>query len=290
MSAPSPAQTSEASVSEAVDAALPAIMMDARRAAAAVVMGEHGKRRAGTGDAFWQHREWNNGESVRQIDWRRSARSDKLFVREREWQTPALLQVWCDQRATMDWRSQAALPTKAQRALVLGLALSMATRAGGERVSALGQGAPLTDELLFARVLSVGGTSAPTGSTAGQVVLISDGLEAPDVWQQRARDIRSTRAELIVVLVRDPAEAEFPYEGRVAFQSTQGQSPIVIGRAQNAQQDYIAAYREHMDSVSRMILATGSQVFSHATNSPIVPILLTLAGALDGGSNKGRTF
>jgi uncharacterized protein (DUF58 family) len=275
-------------VGEAIQAALPAIIMDARRAAASIVMGEHGKRRAGAGDAFWQHREWTNGESIRQIDWRRSARSDKLFVRERERQVPALLQVWCDTRPSMDWRSDVTLPTKAQRGLVLGLALAIATKAGGERVCALGSGAPFSEEMLFTQILGNAGKTFVDRILAGQVVIVSDGLEPSEVWANRAKAVRSARAQLIVVLVRDEAEATFPYKGRVSFSAAPGSDPIVIGAAQSAQSDYQSAYQAHIDSVRSAILEAGGQVVSHVTRDPAVPTLLRLAALLDGAAPQSR--
>jgi uncharacterized protein (DUF58 family) len=283
-----PANALEGLVGEALEAALPAIIMDARRAAASIVMGEHGKRRAGAGDSFWQHREWANGESIRTIDWRRSARSDKLFVRERERQVPALLQIWCDSRSGMNWQSDQSLPTKAQRGLVLGLALALATRAGGERVCALGQGAPLRDEGQFARILNDSGKTIANKILPGQVVLISDGLESAEVWANRAKEVASARAHLIVVLVGDPAEASFPFEGRVSFSAAAGATPVLVGRAQTAQSDYQNAYRRHMEAVNQAVRDSGGQVFRHVTSDPAVPTLLSLAAALDGGSLSRR--
>jgi uncharacterized protein (DUF58 family) len=282
------ASTVDKTVIEALNAALPAIMMDARRAAASIVMGEHGKRRAGAGDAFWQHREWVNGESIRQIDWRRSARSDKLFVRERERQVPALLQVWCDGRTGMNWTSDPAIATKAQRGFVLGLALAIAVRSGGERVCALGLGTPLSNELAFAEHLMQSGQSAPNRFQAGQVLMISDGLEAPEIWELRAKQVAAARAHLIVVLVADKAEQDFPFEGRVSFTGAADDVPIVVGRAQNAQADYVAAYRSHLATVENAILSAGGQVFHHVTSAPAVPALLQLAAALDGAAPRSQ--
>lgn len=273
---------------EALDAALPAIMMDARRAASSIVMGEHGKRRAGLGDAFWQHREWTNGESIRQVDWRRSARSDKLFVRERERQVPALLQIWCDGRAGMNWTSDTATPTKAQRSLMMGLALAIATRAGGERVCALGFGTPLSHELQFVRVLGEAGGEPPRQFKAGQVLMISDGLEGPEIWASRAKQVAGARAQLIVLLISDRAEQEFPFQGRVTFSAGPDQSPHLVGRAQAAKADYVRAYNQHLGAVQNAIKQAGGQVFAHSTFEPAVPTLLQLAAALDGGAIRSR--
>jgi uncharacterized protein (DUF58 family) len=273
---------------EAHDAALPAIMMDARRAASSIVIGEHGRRSAGAGDAFWQHREWTNGESIRQIDWRRSARSEKLFVRERERQVPAILQVWCDNRANMAWRGDSNTPTKAQRGLVLGLALSIATRAGGERVCALGPGSPLSNEVAFAHLLTNAGQSVPNDFQAGQVLMISDGLEQPDVWAHRAKQVLSARAHLIVVLIADRYEQDFPFQGRVAFSASDSDHPLVVGRAQGARDGYVLAYRRHLAAVEQAIIGSSGQVFRHVTSDPAVPILLTISAVLDGAAPIAR--
>jgi uncharacterized protein (DUF58 family) len=71
---------------EALGQSLPPLLAEAELLAATVVLGDHGRRRAGMGDEFWQYRPAHAGDSARMIDWRRSARSDSHFVREREWQ------------------------------------------------------------------------------------------------------------------------------------------------------------------------------------------------------------
>ena len=46
-----------------------------------MVGGLHGRRRAGPGESFWQFRPFVTGEAAARIDWRRSARDDRLYVR-----------------------------------------------------------------------------------------------------------------------------------------------------------------------------------------------------------------
>jgi hypothetical protein len=283
-----PKTQAEAGLIEALETALPAIMMDARRAAASVMMGEHGTKRAGIGDMFWQHREWTSGESLRQIDWRRSARSDRIFVRERERQAPALLQIWCDGRAGMAWASEAGRTTKAQRSLMMGLAVAIAARNGGERVCALGLGSPMSQELAFAGALVQAGLAFPPQFQAGHVLIISDGLENPDVWTQRAKRIASMRAHFLCVLVADPAEAAFPFLGRVSFRSGQSGAPVIVARAQAAQSAYIAAYHDHLVKVEKAIVSTGGEVFRHITSDPATPVVRSIALALGAGAVKRR--
>ena len=100
--------------------------------------GAHGRRRAGTGEAFWQFRPFGPGEAVSRIDWRRSARDDRTYVREREWEAAQTVWLWIDRSPSMAFVSDLAREPKLDRALVLGLAAADLLVRGGERVGLLG--------------------------------------------------------------------------------------------------------------------------------------------------------
>ena len=70
----------------ALAAVMPRLVLESRRIAATVIHGLHGRRRAGSGENFWQFRRYVPGEEARRVDWRRSARGDELYVREQEWE------------------------------------------------------------------------------------------------------------------------------------------------------------------------------------------------------------
>src|SRR3954452_12360033 len=117
---------------------LPSLVASAKELAASVMHGVHGRRRAGTGENFWQFRPFTFGEAAQHIDWRRSARDDRLYVREREWEAAHNIWFWIDRSASMGFASALALSPKAERALVLGLALADTLVEGGERTGLLG--------------------------------------------------------------------------------------------------------------------------------------------------------
>src|SRR5215210_2470038 len=117
---------------------MPRLILEARRVAAALSHGLHGRRRAGPGETFWQFRPFVAGEAAQRIDWRRSARDDRLYVREREWETAHTIWFWVDRSASMGFASDLAQAPKIERALVLGLALADTFVEGGERVGLLG--------------------------------------------------------------------------------------------------------------------------------------------------------
>ena len=126
----------------ALAARLPDLLVAARRIAANVLLGLHGRRHPGPGETFWQFRPYVAGESARQIDWRRSARDDHLFVREREWEASQTVWLWVDLSPSMDFRSRLSETTKLDRAVILMLALADMLGRGGERVGIPGLAEP----------------------------------------------------------------------------------------------------------------------------------------------------
>ena len=104
-----------------------------------VAQGEHGRRRAGTGDSFWQYRRYQAGDPVQNIDWRQSAKSGlprsgkRMRIRQN-------IYLWADLSASMNWHSHPDLPVKADRAVVITLAIASLLILGGERISRLETG------------------------------------------------------------------------------------------------------------------------------------------------------
>src|SRR5437016_6699638 len=117
-----------------LSATMPRLILEARRVAATVIHGLHGRRRAGTGENFWQFRRFMSGEPSSRVDWRRSARDDHLYVREREWEAAHTIWIWPDLSPSMEFASPLGRETKRDRALVLAFALGELLVRGGERV------------------------------------------------------------------------------------------------------------------------------------------------------------
>src|SRR6201981_373576 len=99
-------------------AAMPRLILEARRVAATVIHGLHGRRRAGPGENFWQYRRFMSGEPARGVDLRRSARGGTLYVREQEWEAAHTVWIWADRSPSMTFSSPLALEPKLDRTLV----------------------------------------------------------------------------------------------------------------------------------------------------------------------------
>src|SRR5690606_15326347 len=99
-----------------------------------VIAGWHGRRQRGIGENFWQFRPYVEGESMSRIDWRRSARDDHTYIRDREWEAAHTVWLWADPSPSMLYKSTTATVSKESRALVLIFAMAELLSRGGERI------------------------------------------------------------------------------------------------------------------------------------------------------------
>ena len=125
-----------------LSARLPSLVIAARRVAQTVRHGVHGRRRAGSGETFWQFRPFLSGEPSSRVDWRRSAREERAFVREREWEAAHTVWIWFDRSASMQFASSLAPASKVDRATLLALAFADLCVRGGERAGLLASPGP----------------------------------------------------------------------------------------------------------------------------------------------------
>src|ERR1700751_4205505 len=105
-------------------AAMPRLILEARRVAATVIHGLHRRRRPGPAENFGQYRRFVSGEPASRVDWRRSARDDHLYVREQEWEAAHTVWIWPDRSPSMIFASTLSQDTKLHRALVIAMALA----------------------------------------------------------------------------------------------------------------------------------------------------------------------
>jgi uncharacterized protein (DUF58 family) len=275
---------------EELAARLPPLLAEAEKVARAVAQGAHGRRAAGPGEAFWQYRRAQPGDGLGAIDWRRSARSDHLFVRETEWAATQTVWLWLDGSPSMHWRSDTGLPTKFERARLLVLALAALLLRGGEKVAPLApDGAPCWGRGALAR-LAAGLERRPDAPPApparlprhAAIVLAGDFLGPPDELAARIGSLARLGAAGHLLHILDPAEEELPYEGRLRFAGLEGEGELETGRAE----DLRAAYRErlagHRDRLAALARAHGWSLTAHRTDRPPAPCLLALAQRVGG--------
>lgn len=278
-------------------ARMPRMVLESRRVAASLVHGIHGRRRAGAGESFWQFRPFVNGEAAGRIDWRRSGRDERLYVREREWESPHSVWLWVDRSASMAFRSSLAGAPKVERAFVLALALADTLVEGGERVGLLGLKTPVASRRIAELVAETYAAhegdldeDMPPPDAVGrldEVLLVGDFLApaADIVGRVDAISSRGARGHLLMVV--DPAEETFPFQGQAVLHEAEAGLSLRIGDAGAWGATYRARMRAHRDAIAEGVRRRGWTLTIHHTDRPASEAALRILTLLSTGTGKG---
>jgi uncharacterized protein (DUF58 family) len=274
-------------------AGMPRLMLEARRIAATVIHGLHGRRRAGSGENFWQYRRFLSGEPARRVDWRRSARDDHLYVREQEWEAAHTVWLWPDRSPSMHFVSQLARDSKLERALVVTLALAEILVEGGERVGIPGLMRPTASRQVIDRIaqamLHDAGERASlppafSPSPLSEIVMLSDCWSPVSDIRERIEYLSGARAHGHVVQIVDPVEETFPYSGRVEFLDPEGTESVTAGRAETWRDDYLARLAAHRAQLRAETDRLGWSFIVHRTDRPASEVVLALHARMGEGA------
>jgi len=275
-------------------AEIPRLILEARKVAATVIHGTHGRRRAGPGESFWQYRRFMSGEPANRVDWRRSGRDDLLYVREQEWEAAHTVWLWPDRSPSMAFRSQLAQESKLERALMLTFALAEVLVDGGERVGIPGLMRPSGSRVVIDRLAEaimydpMERPSLPQGFTPAS---LSEIIVLSDLWSP-TEEVRRTIAQLSaagaaghLLQIVDPAEEVFPYSGRVEFVEPESGDMITAGRAENWRADYEARIARHRADIRADTDRLRWSFTIHRTDRSAADVLLSLHARLGAGQD-----
>jgi uncharacterized protein (DUF58 family) len=277
-------------------ARIPRLILEARRVASTVIHGLHGRRRAGSGENFWQYRHFMSGEPAQNIDWRRSARDDHLYVREREWEASHTIWLWADRSPSMEFSSALTEWSKLDRALVVSFALAEVLVQGGERVGIPELMRPTANrnviESMAQRIMhdtSENPSLPPNFAPApfSEVVLLSDLWSPIPEFHKIIGQLAANGARGHVVQVVDPAEESFPYSGRVEFVESEGLGSVTAGRAETWRDDYQKLLAQHRAALRAETEQFGWTFTVHRTDRGPTELLFALHARM--GANAVAT-
>ncbi|NDG04722.1 MAG: DUF58 domain-containing protein [Alphaproteobacteria bacterium] len=267
-------------------ARLPPLLIEAVRVAQSLEQGVHGRRRVGMGESFWQYRYYEGGDSIALIDWKQSARSEQLFVRQREWEAAQTVYVWIDRSGSMQYRSRPDLPTKCERAHLLLLAMAHLLLQGGEFITWLdkepvhGRGQTGFDKIAL-RILPLQSDAAelppniPIAANA-HMLICSDFLSDARIWRDRLRAYASRQIKGILLQVTDPEEENPSFKGRVRLSGMEGETPLLLPQAESVRAAYLHNLELHRQRIRLMAENIGWHALSHVTDQQPTGTLLQL--------------
>jgi len=314
-------------LAEQAAAAFPPLLVEAERIAATVAPGTHGRRRVGSGDAFWQYRRYQFGDPVALIDWRQSAKRVRSYVRQNEWEAAESVWLWRDNSPSMHWHSEGVRVSKLHRASVLLMATATLLVRGGERVGLLDESDPPTtgratlDRLAVYLTRTGRSPDMPEADTepraTGRRIPGGDGAQGAEgdwpaslprqqdlprfartVWfsdflSPLARIEAAVRRDAArgitghLVQVLDPAEEDLPYSGRVRFAGVEGEGRHIVDRVEEVRPRWIERLQLRHEAMRRIAASTGWTFSVHRTDRPPQTALLALYAALSGDPSLG---
>ncbi|MBB3810764.1 DUF58 domain-containing protein [Pseudochelatococcus contaminans] len=286
----------EAEAAHDLAARLPRLVLESRRVSASLAHGIHGRGRAGPGENFWQFRPFYSGESAGNVDWRRSARDGRLYVREREWEAAQTMQLWIDRSLSMAFASSLALAPKVERAIVLGLALAETLVLAGERVGYAGALSPRANRQIgeqIAQVLAADATGAANDlppaiplKRRDETLLIGDFLSPLADIERVVSTITSNGAGGHAIMIVDPVEETFPFAGQTELIDPQTGERLRLGEAAAWRDSYRQRIASHRAGLQDIMTRRGLTLTTHHTDRPAseaaLRVLSLIASRRDG--------
>ncbi|MDG2298296.1 MAG: DUF58 domain-containing protein [Planktomarina sp.] len=268
----------------------PQLLAKAELLADSFVTGGHGRRRAGFGDTFWQFRPAREGDHLKEIDWRKTARSDDKFVREHEWQVAQSIQFWVDSSASMQFSSCG--ESKHVRAACLTLALAILLTNAGERVGTVdGKVSIKSGHQQVHKIAQLLTMDANTDfgipeidyfQPNSHVIFASDFFGEIKHIRKAVRVAAELQISGMLLMVLDAKEISFPYTGRTVFESMAGIIRYESQKADSLKSKYQAALLDRKSQLASLAESVGWQFHCHTTNSSPTDALIWLYQALEG--------
>ena len=87
---------------------LPKLLSNSSLLLQSILVGLHSTRFAGKGENFWQFKEYTQGESINNVDWRKSASSKRILIKQNEKELAKTIYFFFDKSLSMNFKSSSA--------------------------------------------------------------------------------------------------------------------------------------------------------------------------------------
>ncbi len=266
------------------------LLLRAERVALSVLHGVHGRRKSGIGENFWQFREYSHDDEPRTIDWRQSAKGERVYVKQKEWETAQKVLLWVLNSAGMNFSSASSLPTKLDCAQVLAMAMAVLAVKSGENVASVyAERAGHSERALETfglYLMEQSATALPDISLMrpaanAHLVFVSDFLNKIDDIQACFETLGASVQNGVVIQVLDPAEIELPYDGRVQFLQPGGHAKIRIEHVKSVRTAYQERLQTHMRMIEELCADLGWIYVLHRTDGDMTETLRHIAEKIE---------
>jgi uncharacterized protein (DUF58 family) len=277
---------------EEMAADIPKIKSTAIKAAMSILQGNHGQLRAGTGEKFWQYREYDIYDRPEDIDWRQSAKNDNIYIRQKEWQTVQTNMFWVQNNVSMKYRSSKELPYKNVAATTIALAIAVLMTRDHEQAGPLdgsfscGRTSSIIDKLsesfLYKQGEGISSVSSYTVPKNSNIILCGDFLDPLEDIEKAISPLTEKASRIFIIQVMDPAELDLPYEGRVIFDNKKSMGRFHINNVQSIKAEYQENISNHLNELDNLCKKYGWLRTLYNTDNDMIDALLSTWVAISG--------
>lgn len=267
-----------------------------RHIAEGMLLGVQHSQRRGAGIEFQQYRSYEPGDSIRHIDWKLFARSDRYFVREAEQESQMHLCIVLDTSASMAQPSfQIPQLSKLQYAKCWIATLCWLLHRQGDRFSLLalsdggnrfvpeGQGEAHHRRMALelARLNATGHWPDENGlapvwghfQQPCQVLLVSDFFEHSDFGEQGelgnfAARLHAAGRPCLPLQILVDAEQTFPFDGDLKIVDPESAGVIELGAKQQRER-YLNAFKQAQQALAARFAARACPLTTTTVETPI---------------------
>jgi len=197
---------------------------------------------------FLDHKEYNKGDELKQIDWRLYGRHDRLYVKKFEDEVNMRWCIFIDKSASMGYGENKS--TKLNYAKKLSATLAYLLLKQGDSVGLLGFSekgiefippkagssfiTPIVDKLESFKPSGTTGIKEPVlkaleaYSSEASFVIVSDFLIEPEAIEESLKLIRNSRKEVSLFHVLHPDEIDFDFRGSVEFEDMETNAKVIV--------------------------------------------------------------
>jgi uncharacterized protein (DUF58 family) len=274
-------------------------MLKSQKIAESVLHGEHARRKPGTGENFWQFREYIPTDRPQDIDWRQSAKGDNIYIKQKEWLVTRKVLFWCAGGKSMNFGSNPENPfyTKQENAQIMCLALALLLQRSYEQIGIYGGGRAGRSELAMERLGQYlldrshakpedGSLPDTTSSTLPRHAIfigVGDFLSPIEEIEARFDILGQQTKNALIIQTLDPAEIYLGFSGRVRFKGIAAEEEI-INNVSNIRENYKQRITNHIKQIEALCVRYNWNYQLHCTDKDIGYTLKAIWESIERGN------
>ncbi len=277
-----------------ISAKLPNLLVAAERVAISVMQGVHGRKKTGQGESFWQFREYDSSDSIRDIDWRKSAKSDKIFIKQKEWEASQSIYLWRDSSKSMDYSFGKKIDKKLYIADLILTSLSILLINGGEQVSLLGSDGKkfrtktaipeLVEYNINNQFPMIENKPLPSNSN---IILIGDFLGDISELDKFLSSLQQRQINIMLIQILDRSEIDLPFLGNVDFHGLEMEEMVKIPDVNAIKEQYKAKINAHNQKLEQLAKKKSVSFIRHMSDENLEKSMQEIYQRLSKNINGG---